>query len=105
MGLRAMRGSGRSTFEGKRLILRVCVLIPSAPMYFFCHRSWELAEGVGDVLLKQEIPDMRRVVPLESRRSTSASGGWFLTQAGGCCWSMFRVHRWCMGRLHGVELW
>ena len=50
MGLRAMRGSGRSTFEGKRLILRVCVLIPSAPMYFFCHRSWDLAEEVEDVL-------------------------------------------------------
>ena len=45
-----MRGSSRSTFEGKRLILRVCVLIPSAPMYFFCHRSWDLAEEVEDVL-------------------------------------------------------
>ena len=52
MSLRAMRGSGRSTFKGKRHILeniRVRVLIPSAPMYFFCHLSRDEAEENEDV--------------------------------------------------------
>ena len=48
---------------------------------------------------------MGRVVSLELRRSTSVIGEWFLTKAGGCFWSMFRVHWGCMGRLQGVELW
>ena len=83
MGLRALRGSSRSTFEGKRLILRVCVLIPSAPMYFFGIWVWIKWKKLGCPLCSQELAtegsDMGRVVLLEYGRLTSS--GWFLVLA------------------------
>ena len=49
MSLRAIRGSDRSTFKGKRRIIESSCSNTFAPMYFFCHLSRDLAEEDEDV--------------------------------------------------------
>ena len=99
MGLRAKRGSSRSTFEGKRLMLRVCVLIPSAPMYSSSVSEFGLNGRSWDVLLFTGAPfatkgsDMGRVVLLEYKHSTSASrntgGAWVASK----WWNIGEINR------------